>query len=225
MSRTFFAAGALFAACGLAAADGRAANLLDNGRFTDGSAGRPTGWSSEAWTKDASAFGWNADDQGNGQISITSPVPNDARWCQSVTVAPGATYRVSARVKTRDVGAETAGALIAIEPRIADSRDVRGTQDWQTLEVTAQAGVETTWDVCLRLGSYANLNTGTVWFTDVDLVQVRSAATRREPRRSLTLPALGLLPSTSWHEVASPLAGGLLLAFGLGLLGGRRTPP
>ena len=222
MIRTLLAAVTLVAASALAAGEVLAAPLVTNGSFTEGADGRPTAWRTEAWAQDASTFGWDSNKDGTGQVSITSPVPNDARWCQSVPVEPGATYRVSAQVKTKDVGAVTAGALIAIEPRIADTRDIRGTQDWETLEVTAKAGTETAWDVCLRLGSYANLNTGTAWFTDVDLVQLRPAAARSERRWSLTPSALGLAPPASWHEVASPIAGGLLLAFGFGIFGGHR---
>ena len=83
---------------------------------------------------------------------------------------------MSARVKTENVGLVTAGALIALEPRIADSADVKGTHDWQTLEVTATNPDQSTWDVCLRLGSYANLNIGTAWFTDVTVEQIGGAA-------------------------------------------------
>jgi len=191
--------------------------LLENGGFTAGTGGVPTGWRTEAWARDLSRFGWEVTPEGTGTISITNVEANDARWCQQVPVQPGASYRVSARVKTRDVGALTAGALVAIEPRIADSRDVRGTQGWQTLEVVAQVGDTSTWDVCVRLGSYANLNTGTAWFTDVTLVQVGRppAAAAQAWRRWWA----------SWSHgrglaVALPLLGGLLLGYGLGI--GRR---
>jgi hypothetical protein len=199
------------------AAPAPAASLLENGGFTTGTGGVPTGWRTEAWARDLSRFGWEVTPEGTGTVSITNMGANDARWCQQVPVEPGASYRVSTRVKTRDIGALTAGALVAIEPRIADSRDLRGTQDWQELEVVAQAGEMTTWDVCLRLGSYANLNTGTAWFTDVTLVQVgrRPAAATQAWRRWWA----------SWSRgralaVGLPLLGGLLLGYGLGI--GRR---
>jgi len=225
VTRGLLAAIGLLVTCGLGAAGSHAGTLISNGRFTEGAGGQPTGWRTEAWAKDASTFEWKANADGAGQISITNPVANDARWCQSVAVEPGATYRISARVRTKDVGATTAGALIAIEPRIADSRDIHGTEDWQTLEVTADAGAETNWDVCLRLGSYANLNTGTAWFTDVDMMQMRPAPARVTRRWSFTLPSLDVALPSSWSEVGFPIVAGLLLAFGLGILGGRHRHP
>ncbi len=122
-------------------------------------------------------------------VRIVNRGPNDARLCQGIPVVAGASYRVSARVKTENVGLVTAGALIALEPRIADSADVKGTHDWQTLEVTATNPDQSTWDMCLRLGSYANLNIGTAWFTDVTVEQIGGAAPAEGGSR---WPSLGL---------------------------------
>ena len=145
-------------------------------------------------------------------------VPNDARWCQSVAVDPGAMYRVAVRARTSDVGTTASGAHIAIEPRVADSADLRGTQDWQPLEIVARAGDESQWDVCLRLGSYANLNTGSAWFTDVTVTQI-GAPTGPSPT-SRQLARLVEWARASGGSAALPLIGGVLLAFGLGI--GRR---
>ena len=199
------------------AAPAAVASLLQNGGFTAGTGGVPTGWRTEAWSRDSASFGWEVAPDGTGAIRITNLQPNDSRWCQQVSVQPGASYRVSARAKTSDIGTATAGALLAVEPRIADSPDVRGTQDWQTLDLVARAGNESTWDICARLGSYANLNTGTAWFTDVAVVQVGQPPTA-------AAQAWGRW-WTSWSRgrglaAALPLLGGLLLGYGLGI--GRR---
>lgn len=215
---------ALALVAALAMPAGADAQLLQNGRFTATSGGVPAGWRLEAWAKDLTDVGWEPGPDGSGLARIVNRGPNDARLCQSIAVTPGAEYRVTARVKTENVGHATAGALIAIEPRIADSVDVKGTQDWQTLEVTAQNQDATSWDVCLRLGSYANLNTGTAWYTDVNVEVVGGAA----PRTARRWPSLGIgalvqsIRSTPWSASAVPLAGGLLLAFGLGILGRPR---
>jgi hypothetical protein len=198
---------------GLAAGAGAAsATGIRNGSFTEGAGGVPDKWRTEAWARDLARFQWEIDPEGVGMIGITNVQPNDARWCQPVSVKPGASYRVSARVKTSDVGADTAGALIAIEPRVADSPDLRGTNDWHRLDVVAQAKDETTWDVCARLGSYANLNTGTAWFTDFTLVQIGEAAPLA--RRWRMWQAWS---GTSWYAVMLPIVAGLLLGFGLGI--------
>jgi hypothetical protein len=195
--------------------------LLQNGRFTATSGGVPTAWRLEAWAKDQTDVGWEPGTDGGGLARLVNRGPNDARLCQSVSVTPGVEYRVTARVKTENVGHATAGALIAIEPRIADSVDLKGTQDWQTLEVSAKNQDAASWDVCLRLGSYANLNTGTAWFTDVRIDVVGGAP----PQTGSRWPSLGIgtlvasFRTSSWSSTAVPLVGGLVLAFGLGIVG------
>jgi hypothetical protein len=217
---------ALLAVLALPAAAGATsgATIVQNGRFTDVTGGLPSGWRTEAWARDLSDFGWEAGPSGNGMARIINRGANDARFCQTIAVTPGATYRVSAQVKTEGIGAATAGALIAIEPRIADSIDTKGTQDWQLVQVNVENPDASQWDICLRLGSYANLNTGTAWFTDVRVDQIGGAAPRAEsrlPRLSFG-PSLATLKQTPWFQIAAPLIGGLLLALGLGVIG--RTP-
>ena len=207
----------------LAVPTAASAQALQNGRFTATAGGVPTAWRLEAWAKDLTDVGWEPGTDGGGLARIVNRGPNDARLCQSISVTPGAEYRVTARVKTENVGQATAGALIAIEPRVADSIDLKGTQDWQTLEVSAKNQDAASWDVCLRLGSYANLNTGTAWFTDVRLEVVGGAA----PQTGSRWPSLGIgamvasFRTSSWSSTAVPLVGGLLLALGLGIVGGR----
>jgi hypothetical protein len=180
--------------------------LLQNGRFTATSGGVPTAWRLEAWAKDQTDVGWEPGTDGGGLARLVNRGPNDARLCQSVSVTPGVEYRVTARVKTENVGHSTAGALIAIEPRIA---------------VSAKNQDAASWDVCLRLGSYANLNTGTAWFTDVRIDVVGGAP----PQTGSRWPSLGIgtlvasFRTSSWSSTAVPLVGGLVLAFGLGIVG------
>jgi hypothetical protein len=201
-----------------------AAAVLQNGAFTDPGDGIPRGWRVEAWNRDLSEVTLDAGVGEGRAVRIVNRDANDARVCQTIAVTPGATYRVSAHVKTAGVGQQTAGALIAIEPRIADSADVKGTSDWQPLEVTAANADASTWDICVRLGSYANLNTGTAWFTDVQVQQIGGAVDGGGGTR---WPSLGLAPlvaslrQTPWAQTALPIVGGLVLAFGLGLFSRR----
>ncbi len=205
------------------------AALLQNSRFSEAPGGIPAGWRVEAWARDLTDVTVEPAADGRsdsaGIVRIVNRGANDARLCQSIPVTAGASYRFSARVKTENVGLTTAGALLALEPRIADSIDVKGTQDWQTIEVTASNLEHSSWDVCLRLGSYANLNTGTAWFTDVRVDAIGGAAPVAEgsrwPSFSLT-PLIVGFRQTSWMQTALPLVGGFLLAFGFGFF--RRRP-
>ena len=213
----FAAAAAAIAVTPMSAlAVSQGASLVRNGTFTQGAGSMPEGWRTEAWGADLSQFSWSTEG-GEGTISIASPKANDARWCQNIQVEPGAQYRIAARVKTSDVGTSTAGAFVAIEPRIADTPDVRGTSDWRTVEIVATAGEQPTWDICPRLGSYASLNTGTAWFRDVSVTQV-GGAPARPGWLSRTFASLRSTAMPSWVSIVVPLAGGLLLGYGLGIL-------
>jgi hypothetical protein len=204
------------AAALVAAADGAAASLVRNGAFTEGAGGTPAGWRTEAWNADAAEFAWEVAPDGTGTIAITNPTPNDARWCQTIAVEPGATYRIAGRVRTREVGAGAAGAFIAIEPLVGHTPIVHGTADWRPLQVLLEARAnERRWDVCPRLGSYGSLNTGTAWFTDVEVVLVRAAPAAAAWRVGHLWDALR---QTGWFPIALPIAAGVLLAFGLGIL-------
>jgi hypothetical protein len=195
-----------------------------NAGFATGSEGMPAEWRTEAWSRDGVDFTWTPPESGaSGSAGIRNIVPNDARWCQPVAVEPGATYRVAVRARTSGIGTAASGAHIAIEPRVADSADLRGTQDWQPLEIVARAGDESQWDVCLRLGSYANLNTGGAWFTDVTVTQIGAA-----PAAASTSAGRQLARAWEWARASGrgallPLVGGALLTFGLGI--GRRGVP
>ena len=198
-----------------------AADLVRNGAFHDGADNAPAEWRSEAWARDGAEFTWTAPtSEAPGSADVRNVVPNDTRWCQTITVQPGATYRVSTRVRTSNVGTGTSGAHIAVEPRIVDSSDLRGTADWQRIEVEARAGEERQWDVCLRLGSYANLNTGTASFTDVRVLQIGAAPAVPTVSRATQLIAW---VRASGYQTALPLLGGALLALGLGIGRSRRA--
>jgi hypothetical protein len=198
----------------LAATAVGAATLLQNGSFAEGSGGAPTGWRADGWRRELSRFAWDELPDGTHAVTITNVEPNDAHWCQTVAVQPDATYRVSARVRTHDVGTGTAGALVAIEPRLGDTADIKGTMtDWQDLALDFGVGDRTSVDVCVRLGSYANLNTGSAVFTDVRLVELSAP-----PAHSwLRWPTWMRSSRPLWFTVGLPLVGGVILAAGLGI--------
>jgi hypothetical protein len=197
-----------------------AADLVRNGAFQEGAEGAPAEWRNEAWAREGVEFSWTpAAGDTVSSAGMHNVQANDSRWCQTIPVQTGATYRVSTRVRTSDIGTGASGAHIAVEPRIVDSSDVRGTADWQRLEVEAKAGEERQWDVCLRLGSYANLNTGTAWFTDVRVLQIGAPVVVSGPG---FIQRTVLWTRASGFRAALPLLGGALLAFGLGIGRSRR---
>ncbi len=207
----------------LAPTSARAAPLLENGALLDGSGSQPAGWRPDAWSADGSRFGWQTDDD-RGMLVIANPVANDARWCQTVAITPGNTYRISAEVRTEDVGTASAGAFISVEPRIGHSRLLDGTSNWQPLDVIVQAtGPERQWDVCVRLGSNGSLNTGSAWFRNIAMLLVREGSPAPRGPSLLTL-ASQWIGRTSWASLTLPLVAGFVLAFGLGLFNRRPRP-
>ncbi len=195
-------------------------SVLTNGQFTDVRGGMPAGWRPVTWVAENTTFAVVPAEDGGTALRMTNVRPNDARLCQTVSLDPTMTYRIAATVRTEDVGTELFGALVTIEPRVTDTRDLRGTQAWQRLEVVAAANGLRSWDVCLRLGSYGNLNTGTAYFRDVEVMPLFTRPTR-------WLPQIPSDPSSLLRfVVASPataaVLGMLLLAYGLGILGPRR---
>lgn len=195
-----------------------AEELLKNGTFTEGAGEVPTHWHTDAWSPPLSRFGWEVGPDGTGTISITSPQPNDARWCQTVAVEPGATYRITARVRTKEVGTAHFGAFLTIEPLRDYSADLRATQDWQPLELVVSNHEESSWDVCGRLGSYSSLNTGAAWFADFSMVLVGPPPPRPSRLAQALGASLGAVSGARWSTIALPLVAGLLLSYGLGIL-------
>lgn len=215
------AAGVLMVALALEGCQARTDATLENDRFVEVHDGLPIAWHPLVWAANRTRFDVVPPSSvgGDGVLGITNEQPNDARLCQTVAIDPGATYRVSAKARTDAIGVELFGALITIEPRVADSSDLRGTQPWQELEVTAAANGLTSWEICLRLGSYGNLNTGSAYFREVTLETVT-----RSTHWFSTVPSdPGYFV---WAAFLSPLVsasvGGLLLAYGLGILGSLR---
>ncbi len=157
--------------------------LVRNGDFaTAASSGLPEGWSNESWLKSTTAteFTWAQSENGIGAATIRSREPNDASWIQSVGVSPSTWYRVSAWIRTENVGTERMGAYVSVMDTFFYSEELRGTRPWTPVVLWVKTGnLDTSIKVALRLGGYSSLNTGTAQFT---MVSVEPAG--RPPRGS-----------------------------------------
>lgn len=147
-----------------------ATELVKNGLFTEGSDGKPEAWRNEGYAADASQFNWTVGPAGLGVAQIVSTKPNDARWLQSVPVSPGTWYQISGWIRAEDVGAQSLGAYIAVMDTFYNSRDLRGTVDWQPVSFWVKTGsLETSLAIACRLGGYSSLNTGTASCTGISV--------------------------------------------------------
>ena len=157
-----------------------AGELVKNGLLTQGEAGQPTAWKTEAYdTKPgATDFGWAVDDAGIGTLAIASARPNDARWVQIVPISPSTWYRVSGWIRTEDVGTENIGAYLSVMDTFYNSAEIRGTQPWQPVMLWVKSGaIDTQLKVSCRLGGYGALNRGSAWCTGISVEAAGTPAT------------------------------------------------
>ena len=114
---------------------------------------------------------------GSGCIVISIPSDKeDARFTYEYDKALEKTYyRMSVWVKTVGVGEESGGvgANLSVLNTFERSKDYKGDNDWTYIEYYGKtAEAQTSFTVCMRLGFYSGINTGTVYFDDFQLEQL-----------------------------------------------------
>ena len=183
---------AALAVAGFAARPARAdapKNLLQNGDFAKGSEDQPDLWRTEAWINSPEAFQahWHPDAENPDQsmLEVDNLQPNDARWMQPLTLAPG-WYQLSVDLRTENVGNKETGATISIMEDGIMSPDVQGTTGWQHetlyLKVGGHGGDV---DVALRVGGFGSLNSGKAWFKNAQLIAIDAPPPNAAPTYDL----------------------------------------
>ncbi|MBQ8093738.1 MAG: phospholipid carrier-dependent glycosyltransferase [Clostridia bacterium] len=153
-------------------------NLIRNGDFTMGTGKTADDWETGMWvTSPGTSFLEVATlEDGTRAAFIENAGMNDARFEQTVPVAPDTLYRYSARVRAEGCG-EGLGANLSFIGIYGTSSDLRDTDGrWETLTLYVQTGKnqhEAT--AAIRLGGYGSENIGKAWFTDVTLEAVEDA--------------------------------------------------
>lgn len=152
-------------------------NLVRNAGFEESVIPGPSsGWTLVHWDANNAVVGdidTAISQEGNRAFRIDVPEPDDARIEQVIPVLSNHWYRFSAWVKTRDVAEEGVGANLSIIGSMEHSPDVRGTHDWQKIEVWGKTAADQTQiQLAARLGFYGATTTGQVWFDDIQVVAV-----------------------------------------------------
>ena len=118
---------------------------------------------------------------GSGCIVINLPTENDARFTYEYSDAKkDSYYRMSVWVKTENVGEiQTAntdvGANLSVLNTYNRSEEYRGDTDWTYIEYYGKTAEDQSgFTVCLRLGFYGGVTTGTVYFDDFELEQLET---------------------------------------------------
>ncbi len=212
------------AAGGVGAKRGTEKNLLLNGDLRAGSDDSPDHWRSEAWeqTLGMTTFRWSHPLSAPGELRVTNHKPNDARWVQNLTLAPG-WFHLSAKIRAENVSDSGQGASLSILEGAIGSADLRGTTEWQRRGFYLKVGPRgADVEVACRLGGFGSLNTGTAICADLTAVSVAAPPPGVGPifdldqvRRQYTTPPVGR-PWTLAGAFAFTLA---LALFGWTMLG------
>ena len=115
-------------------------NELVNGGFEDGNTS-PTGWWTYAYDPESIRYDWGDGEAKAGlkSVKISSTIPNDGRWQQTVDVEPNSDYRLSGWIKTENVAhtteSEDVGANLSIASTRTHTPALIGTHDWTYVSV------------------------------------------------------------------------------------------
>ncbi|HEV2170206.1 MAG TPA: hypothetical protein VGR40_04625 [Candidatus Binatus sp.] len=168
-------------------ADDAPKNLLQNGDFAKGSEDQPDLWRTEAWINNPESFQahWHSNTGKPNELEVDALKPNDARWMQPLTVAPG-WYQLSVDIRTEDVGTKESGATISVMEDGIMSPELHGTTDWQRVTLYLKVGGHgADIDVALRIGGFGSLNSGKAFFRNASLIKIDAPPPNATPTYDL----------------------------------------
>lgn len=178
IARAIAASAASLLLVGLLAGPSSAAReLVRNPLLNQGKSDKPLHWKAEGYRMEPeiTTFEWSVDDMKIGVMGIHSEQPNDARYVQTVKVSPDTWYRVTGFGKAENVGPTNMGLYLSVMGTFHNSRDLRGTLDWQPLGFWVKTGsLETKLQIACRLGGYSSLNSGKGWCTGISVTAAGS---------------------------------------------------
>ena len=97
----------------------------------------------------------------------------DSMFSQKISVLPNRPYKVTCKVKVKDVqnlnGSRSGGAHICISGTTEKSPAITGTSDWQDLTFYFNSKNRTEVNLGFRLGGYEEKTKGTAWFSDFEV--------------------------------------------------------
>jgi hypothetical protein len=162
-------------------------NLLANADFAKGSGKSPDHWRTGGWNESPSVtdYEWLHAPEAYPELSITNFHPNDARWLQSLSLAPG-WYYVSAEVSCEDVPPNAVGAYVSLDEDSINSPGLHGNSGWQRVGLYLKVGPHgADVDIALRLGGFGSLNTGRAFFRNAKVVKIEALPANAAPRFDL----------------------------------------
>lgn len=155
-------------------------NLIDNGSFEEIEDGVPLDWETRTWSGDP-VFEVETKDAHRGEncVKVHSQTGADASWSFEVKLKPNTEYRLSAWVKTDEIGAEGFGAQLNLHQLQYEGKSeaFRGTNDWKQVTTEFNSGQHSVLLVNCLFGGWGRA-TGTAWFDDVELYELKKQVQR-----------------------------------------------
>jgi len=203
-------------------------NLLQNSGFESISDTKASDWSTYIWEEKNGQFDIASDElikhSGQRSMKINSTYLTDIRLKQEVDVKPNSFYKLAAWVKTQDIGQENKGANISADGILSTSKDLRGNNDWQQIELYGKTGKDQKkLIVTMGLGGYGSLNSGTLWLDDVSVEAIKSIPAGIQAV-SLLKPTESASNTTQSKNHTSAIISltALLLSIAIAYFGGKR---
>ena len=151
-----------------------AVNLLTNAAFEQGL----TGWTPHSWKSLGQVSVDNQEQhEGKPTVRIDNPQPSDSSAGQKVAVKPGARYRMTAWVKTKELRPENPKSKVGVTlfssvGSFVHSSDLQDSGGWKKITFEFTNKEKTELEVGVRVGYYGTLVAGTAWFADVTLEEI-----------------------------------------------------
>ncbi len=158
-------------------------NLLPNPDFEKQEGERPANWSEVRYYGGARGDEVEVTTSPEGRngskcLRIHSTKRSDCGAAVTVTLEPGARYRLSGWIRTADIVPvlRGPGALLNVHGGAGITGGVRGTSDWTEVSVEFDASERGDAVIHCLFGGYGGA-TGTAWYDDIALVKVGGGAT------------------------------------------------
>ena len=123
-------------------------------------------WKRHSWDSVEGGSEWQIKDN---EFHLVNTKDADQKLIRRVTIEPGQALKFEAEIKTRNVRGSRAGAFICIMDTYWDSHMVKGTTDWQPVQLIVANDTSESREIpfCLRLGHYGATVSGEAWFRNV----------------------------------------------------------
>ena len=171
-------------------------NLIENASLEEIENGLPKGWKQSIWSgKPIFSIEEQMARSGDRCVKISSSDGADASWSFPVQLKPNTDYLLSAWVKTDEVAAGGLGAQLNLHELQFEGKtdSIRGTHDWTHLQSEFNSGPRSKLLVNLLFGGWGRA-TGSAWFDDVKLVEIKQPKPNMSRDEALVLFESKVLP-------------------------------